>query len=114
IYDNDTKEIVNHINPYLVDGSDVLVKGRRNPISNIKELAVGSRPNDGGNLMLNQDEYDYFIKKEPEVKQFLKRAISGGDFINYKVRYCLWLKDITPNQLRSMPLTKRRIQLVRE
>lgn len=114
IYDNDIHEIVNHINPYLVDSPDILVSSRRSPISNVKELTVGSRPNDGGNLMLNQEEYNYFIKQEPESQQFLKRAISGGDFINNKVRYCLWLKDIKPNQLRNMPLTKSKIQAVKE
>ena len=102
------------INPYLVNGSNLLIESRRTPISEITQMTVGSRPNDGGNLMIAGSDYDEFIKAEPKAKRFLKRAISGGDYINGRVRYCLWLKDATPHEIQSMPLVKKQVKATRE
>lgn len=113
IFDNKTYKISEHINPYLVNGPDLLIKSRKTPISDITKMTVGSRPNDGGNLMIDGSEYHDFIKKEPKAKKFLKRAISGGDYINEKVRYCLWLKDASPHEIQNMPLVKRKVEATR-
>ncbi len=73
-----------------------------------------ARPADGGHLIIEADEYDEFIKNEPKAFKFIKKLIGGNEFINNKHRYCLWLVDATPSEIRSMPYVKRRIEACRE
>ena len=106
-------KIVRNINAYLVDGPNLIIGARSNPISDVTKMTVGSRPNDGGKLMVTKTEYEENIKKDPSIKRFLKRAISGGDFINNNIRYCLWLKDAQPHEINKSLFIKNKIREVR-
>lgn len=77
-------------------------------------MTTGNRPADGGNLIIEADEYDGFIKREPSAKPFIKKLLGSAEFINNKKRWCLWLVNASPAQLRSMPLVMERIQKCKE
>ena len=103
-----------NINPYLVDAKDVFVTKRREPICNIPQMYKGSQPTDGGNLLFNQEEKDEFISIEPKAEKFIKEFISAYEFINGEKRYCLWLVDAEPSELKQMPHLLNRIEGVRQ
>lgn len=105
---------VSHINPYLVDGPDVIIKNRREPICDVPRMSWGNKPTDGGHLILSPEEKHELLAAEPQAAKFIKRYMSGGDLINGKERYCLWLVDVSPRELRSMPLILRRVSAVRQ
>ena len=109
------KEVVDNISPYLMNISENTTIGRRNvPISDVKELTKGNQPTDGGNLILNQKEYNDLIQKEPGVKKYIKKLIGGKELLNNTYRYCLWLVDISPAELKKMPLVLQRVEKVRQ
>ncbi len=114
VYESNMINKVENINAYLVDGPNVFVESRTNPISNVLEMTTGNRPADGGHLIMEKDEYREFIKKEPRAEKFIKKLTGGAEFINGKYRYCLWLVDAEPFELRKMPLVMERISNVRE
>ena len=103
-----------NINPYLVDAQSVTLQKRRKPLCDIPEMSYGSMPNDGGNLLLSQAEVGDLIQHEPEARKWVYRFVMGNEFINSISRYCLWLVDISPQELRNLPLVAGRIQAVRE
>lgn len=103
-----------HINAYLLDAPNIIIDDRHNPISNVPKMAVGSFPTDGGNLVIKADEYESFIREEPKSIKYIRPYIGPEEFINRKTRYCLWLKDCPPNELRAMPLVMERVKKVRE
>jgi len=105
---------VKNINPYLVEGSDIVILKRRQPICDVITISYGSMPNDGGNLLFTDNEKNEFLELEPRAEKFIKPLISANEFINGKLRWCLWLVDATPNELRNLPEVKKRISLVRE
>ena len=104
----------NNINPYLLDAPSVIIDDRHNPICDVPKSSVGSFPTDGGNLILQADELENFIMEEPMAKKYIRPFIGPLEFINSKERYCLWLKDCPPHELRSMPLVKSRVAAVRD
>lgn len=107
-------EIAKNINAYLVDGPNVFVDSRSKPLCEIPMMTTGNRPADGGHLIIEAEEYDAFIKKEPKAKNFIKNLLGSEEFINNKKRYCLWLKDASPAELRSMPEVLKRVELCKQ
>ena len=102
-----------NINPYLLDAPSVVITSRNTPICNVPEMSKGSQPTDGGNLLLNQAEKDELIRLEPQAEQYIKSFLGADEFINNIARYCLWLVDCPPNELRAMPLVLKRIEAVK-
>ena len=98
------------INPYLMDAPNIFVESRKNPLCNVPLMTTGNRPADGGHLIIEANEYEDFISKEPDAKPFIKRLIGSEEFINNKPRYCLWLIDATPAQIKGMREVYKRVQ----
>tara|TARA_B110000259_G_C14016107_1_gene401378 strand:- start:45 stop:2753 length:2709 start_codon:yes stop_codon:yes gene_type:complete len=104
---------VKNINPYLIEADDLLILKRRNPICNVSNISFGSMPNDGGNFLFTDEEKVIFLKLEPNSAKFFKPLISAREFLNGKKRWCLWLKDIKPNELRVLKEVQNRIENVK-
>jgi hypothetical protein len=94
---------VKRINAYLVDAPDVLLNKRRTPICQVTEMTNGSKPTDGGNLLMNDAEKEALLAVEPHAAQWIRPYLMGDEFINNISRWCLWLVDTPPAVLRSMP-----------
>lgn len=107
-------QTVDNINAYLINGPDVFIDSRSKPICEVPPMTTGNRPADGGHLIIEADEYDDFIQKEPSAKQYLKRFIGSAEFINNKQRWCLWLVGVSPAILRTMPEVMKRIEECRQ
>lgn len=109
-----TVEVVSNINPYLVAGKDTVVRNRTEPLCGTPRMVWGNQPRDGGHLTLSADERIEILGKEPNAKQFIRRFIGGYELINGVDRYCLWLKDANPAELKKLPEVMKRVSLVRE
>lgn len=104
-----------NINPYLVDARDILIKAKSKPICNVPEISRGNMANDGGNFIFFSDsEKEDFIKEEPNSFKYIKKYMGSDDFINSKNRYCLWLKDLPPNELNNLKKIKIRVEKVKK
>ena len=94
---------VKNINPYLVEGSDTFLKSISLPICSVPKMQSGSAARDGGFLILTDLEKGELVRQNPKAIQFLRRFISGEDFINNVTRWCIWLKDVSPSAIRDIP-----------
>ena len=113
LFRNEYIEHVNNINAYLLNAPSVIVEDRHEPICNVPKTSVGSFPTDGGNLVISDIELEGFIKEEPMSERYIKPFLGPLEFINNKKRYCLWLKDCPPSEMRKMPLVMKRLAGVR-
>ena len=102
------------INPYLVDGPDVLITTRSTSLSPVPKMEKGSQPTDGGAFLFTEVEKEEFLMQEPNAAAFLRPFVGADEFINGYQRYCLWLKNATPSQLKALPLVLARVQQVRQ
>jgi hypothetical protein len=105
---------VKNINPYLVGGDNVVITKRSKPICDVPEMTAGNVAYDYGYLIFTEEEMKDFVSKEPLSEKWFKKLIGGQELINGDIRYCLWLVDILPTNLRKMPLVLERVQKVKE
>ena len=115
LFDGDDVIKAKHINGYLLDGPDVFVSNRSKPICDVPEMLFGNMPNDGGLLSsYTTEDRNLIIKKYPQAEPLFKFFLGAQEFINKKERWCLWLKGITPNVIRSIPPVYENVIKVRE
>ena len=105
--------IAKRINAYLVDAPDVFLNKRTRPISNVPLMANGGKPTDGGNLLMNDAEKKALLAAEPQAAKWIRPYLMGDEFINNISRWCLWLVNIPPAELRAMPHVLKRVEGVR-
>ena len=106
---------VAHINPYLIDAPTVFIPNRSRPLSpNVPPMIWGNKPSDGGHLILSAEERAELLAAEPGAAPWIRQYAGGDDLINNKVRYCLWLRDISPSELRALPGVLARVEAVRQ
>lgn len=109
IFTENFRKLAKNINPYLLDGSNTIVVGRSKPLSKFPEISFGSMANDGGHLLLSQQEKDELSSKEPESERLIKRLVGALEFIRGVNKYCLWIDDEQKEFANSLPLVKDRI-----
>ncbi|HAT1773646.1 TPA: N-6 DNA methylase [Legionella pneumophila] len=122
IYDYDgvssqspTPIFATNINPYLVDAPNIFLSNRKKPMCyGIPEINFGNMPNDGGNLLLNENEKDFFENSEPGTMKWIRPFIGADEFLNGIKKWCLWLETIPPEELRKFPLIVQRVLAVKE
>lgn len=104
----------NHINGYLVDAADIFVENRSKPLCKVPEMGIGNKPIDGGNYLFTKEEKDAFIAIEPTSEVYFKPWLGSHELINGQMRYCLWLGDCSPADLKQMPEAMKRVEAVRK
>ena len=114
LYSGERFQEAENISPYLINGSTTFVDIRTSPICNVPQMLSGNRPTDGGHLILSPEERDTLLKEEPLTQKYIKRFMMGYEFINNVPRYCLWLVNASPADLRKMPMVMKRIECCRE
>ncbi|MDD6489311.1 MAG: N-6 DNA methylase, partial [Clostridia bacterium] len=111
--DNHFQEVTD-INFYLTNAPMVFIESRNKPLCNVYPITKGCQPTDGGNLIIENDELEDFLKKEPKAKKYIKQLVGAKEFINNKKRWCLWLVGVSPAELRKMPYVMQRVEKVKE
>lgn len=108
-----------YLSPYLFDASGLkdrhtVLNSSSKPISLAPKVVIGSKPIDGGNLILEGEEKNDFVKAEPSAEKYLRPYIGSREYLNGGDRWILALQNALPSDLKAMPLTKARLSAVRE
>lgn len=114
LYSSENFQLVKNINPYLINAPDIFVDSRKKPVCDVPEMTTGNRPADGGNLIIEAEDYNEFIRKEPNSVKYIKKLTGATEYINNKDRYCLWLVGVSPAELRKMPEVMKRVEACRQ
>ena len=114
LFDNDKKTYANNINFYLMDAPNIFIESRKKAISKVPEMLKGSSPVDGGNLLLDDADYQEIIKKEPQVRKYIRPFLGAREYLHRIPRWCLWLDKISPSELNSINVIKYRVQKTRD
>jgi len=111
----DAHEIkVKNINPYLVEAKDSFITTRKKPICQVPEITYGSMANDGGNLLLSNQEKLDLIAKEPDAIRVIRPFLGSQEFINNIKRWCIWLKGVNPNEFINLKEIIKKIEAVKK
>lgn len=114
IKSNPTERIVSHINPYLLEAKDIFILPRTKPLNNRSSMMKGNAAIDDGNFIFNSDtEVEEFKTNYPEQSYLVRKFIGSDELINNYHRYCLWLKDAKPTDIKNNPDIKSRVERIR-
>lgn len=103
-----------HINFYLVDGPDIeLVKLSAPLVTGMPNCTIGSKPADGGNLFVEDSELPS-VSADPSSQMYLRRFIGATELLYNKQRWCLWMVDASPVDLRKSKIIQEKLKLVAE
>lgn len=114
IFASDRVQRAQNISPYLIDAPTLFIESRNKPICSVPEICKGSQPTDGGNLIITEAEYGDFVKRDPNSRKYIRLFLGADEFLNGKIRYCLWLVGVSPKELQAMPLVLERVRKVKE
>ena len=110
--ENNSYKVAKNISPYLVDSPNIFVESRKKPVSDVPKIIKGSGAVDGGHFFLTTAEKEMILKSEPKAEKYIKRFLGAREFLHNEERWCLWLLDITPSELKSMPEIMKRVKAV--
>ena len=114
IYFQEKSVPADNINGYLIDAPNIFIQSRKKPIFDVPSVVFGSMPNDGGILSgYSREEMMAITNKYPISKKMFKRFLGATEFLHNKERWCLWLKDVSPSELKSIPPIMNAIEEVR-
>lgn len=105
-----------NINPYLVDAKDIFITKRTKPICKTPKIKFGNQPIDGGWLILDEQEKNEAVKNEPFIEKYIRRYFGSEEFINGRVRFCLWFtnENFNPSEIKSSKFLMQRLENVRK
>jgi len=110
-------EIVKNINGYLVDATNILVKPKSKPMnSKIQPMRYGNMPNEFGYLAnITAEELNDLQKSDDSVAlKYIRPVIGAAEMLQNKSRYCLWLVNATPSEIKSSKFISERVKMVRK
>ena len=114
IYSSNVRTVASNINPYLIDAPTVFVSSRGSALCDVPRMTKGNQPSDGGNLILSEEERNDLLSKDPSVSECVRRYVGSRDYINNdEIRYCLWLKDVSPMVYYKNKEIMRRLDAVK-
>ena len=103
------------ISPYLVAGGRTVVTNRSKPLyAGVPKIGIGNKPIDGGHYLFTPEEKAEFLTREPGAARYFRRWLGSREFINGVERWCLWVGDAEPGDLRDLPAVMERVRAVRE
>lgn len=114
IFSDNTKHIVSNINAYLANAKNIIIEKKQKQLSSLPAMTSGIKAGDGGNLILNEEEKNTLLKDYPESKPLIKKYIGADDFMNGKIRYCIWVTDKNKDLSYSIPPLVKRFEKCRE
>jgi len=112
LFQDSIKRQAKNINPYLLDASNTVITSKTTSISRLPKINHGNMPADGGKLLFDTKEKEAFISKEPKAEKWFKRLVSAKEHLNGRDRWCLWLEDISNEELSNLPRVKEIVEEV--
>lgn len=114
IFDESHGTEVNQINSYLLNAPTVFVESHSAPLCDIPPMNFGNMPRDGGNFIISAEEKNDLITKDSKRSKWIKLYLGAEEFINNKKRYCLWLQEASPAEIRADKFIQGRVEAVRK
>jgi hypothetical protein len=118
IYDYESEAVTvtpaKNISPYLIEGNDTTLTSRTNPICDVPKMSKGSQPTDNGNLIIEEVDRQQFLAENPGAEKYLRPFLCAEEYLHSVPRWCLWLVDASPSDIRTIPGIKKRLEAVRE
>jgi len=113
LFANGVAKEVSNISPYLLEGGNVYVTAQKDALCDIPKMNFGNQPRDGGHFVITTEERAEILAKEPALDKWLHPYIGAEEFIKGKERWCLWLKNASPMDIKNSKILHDKVDAVR-
>jgi len=103
-----------NINWYLTDAPDVVIGKHTRPLVAVPTMTEGNRPEDGGGLLLDEQEAAEVRATDPRAAKYIRPLVCAREWLSATPRFCLWLEDAEPADIAKSPFMQKRLATVRE
>src|ERR1017187_4541607 len=110
----ESKHSATNISPYLTEGPNVFIESRSKPLCNVPASTYGSKPTDGGFLIVEEEDRATFLESSSTGAKFLHPLLCADEFLHNIPRWCIWLLDASPNEWREDKTLIGRVKFVKE
>lgn len=114
LFNGNIRKEAKNINAYLLDGVNVVIAERMLPISKFPKMNFGNMPNDGGGLILTEEERGKLLSENPKAEKFIRLLLGSAEYIRGDKRYCLWIEDEDLKEAEKIPFIQKRIEITRK
>ena len=105
---------VSSISPYLFEGDNTFAVSQKTPLCDVPQMYFGNQPRDGGYFVLSEEEKNELIQQESSITRWIRPYIGAEEFIKQKSRYCLWLREAQPTDIKQSKILYERVQAIRD
>ncbi len=117
LYNQNIKQVVKNISPYLTNTSNIFVLPRNKSLSKFPIMIKGSSPSDDGNLLFEIQEKESLASQSPLTKKFFKKYIGAKEFMSNTYRYCIHItietEYKTASKIKSLAERFERVKMFR-
>ena len=114
IIDGSVRSLVNNINPYIVDGDNVIINKEKVSISGFAKMVGGCQPREGGYLMLTGVQKEEMLSVDSRTERFILPMVGSSELLEGSDKWCIWIDDDELEDAMSIPAIKERIERVRQ
>lgn len=112
--DGSVVRTVRGLNGYLTPGPEVYPAARGRPLDpDVPPVVYGAKPADGGFLLLDPAQAAAVRANDPVAGAYVRPMLSATEFLNGRERYCLWLAEADPADIRRSRVLSERLAEVR-
>lgn len=104
---------VSSVNQYLSDGPAPFVQSRTQPLVPIAAASFGSMPNDEGNLLISEGQYEVLTDGGSDALRFVRPMVSARQMLSGERRFCLWLVGVPASEIRSSSYVRTQVEAVK-
>ena len=109
-----TRQMIHNISPYLVDGPSVFAVSQKTPICDVPQMNFGNQPRDGGHFVFSDEGKKELENNDPKAAAWLRPYIGAVEFIQRKQRWCMWLRNASPGDIRSSKTLYEIVEAVKQ
>lgn len=107
-------KVVWNISPYLIEGDDCYVVAEKDALCDVPRMIFGNQPRDGGHFILDEEEKETILEREPDLVKWIHPYMGAEEFIKGKRRYCLWLVHASPLEIKNSKVLYEKVEAVRQ
>lgn len=102
------------ISPYLIPMEPIYVESSRTSLFGLPRMDYGSKPADGGHLVLEEEEKEALLSEWPVAARFVRKYLGSQEVVRGQTRYCLWISDSDVAEAMAIPPIRERVESVRK
>lgn len=102
--------VTNQINAYLLDAANAFVEAREKPLADLPAAVYGTMPADGGFLLIDDPEAYEEALSDEIAAMYVRPFVGARELLHNSRRWCLWLEDASPVEIRDSPFLRRRVE----